>query len=134
VSAREDELPPLRPALASTLRQRVAPIALIGGGVIVAMLASPALPHERTVELQLPSGGAVTALQVAVSPEGVSEPMHAASWRFDAGHAPRSVQTRVSLPDGRYAVEVLVEQGGDHRQLQRMVDFRDASQVSVSLR
>jgi hypothetical protein len=134
-------------AILERIRSRYAPLLLIAAGVGAALVVVPGVPHERRVDLRLEDAVTVTGVELAWTPvpsaedpgarapvvTGVSEPVHGVSWRFPAGKAPATVDARVSLPDGRYALDVVVERGADHESFHRVIALGDADHITVPL-
>jgi hypothetical protein len=115
-----------------TLRTRAAPLLLIGGAVVAAIVSTPHLPHEHHVGLSLAEAATVTRVDAAWS-DG-SDAVRAGSWHFQAGSAPAMVDTRVSLPNGRYELDVVVERGADRQAFHRRVTLGEADHITVPLR
>src|SRR5262245_43861483 len=96
------------------MRRRGGPLLLVAGGLAAAFLVAPKIPHEHRVGLRLPDAPTVTGVDVAwatISPSSArgAEAVQGSSWHFAPGSAPSTVDTRVHLPDGRYALEVTIE-------------------------
>ena len=109
---------------------------LVAGGIGAAALFAPHLPHERQVELRLDDPASVTAVESAWRPlpRAEGEPLQGGSWRFAAGQAPPTITTRVSLPNGRYELDVMLERGEERTILHRTIALGDADHITVPLR
>ncbi len=118
---------------ARSARSRTLAAALLVGAAGALALLLPRLPRERRVALDLADATDVTGVQLSWSPSG-AEPVAAASWHYALGHAPRSLATKVSLPDGRYELDVLVEGAQGQRSLRRTLVLGDADDITVPLR
>ena len=128
------------------LRKRLAPLILAAGAAGAAFVLVPRMPRDHHVDLRLDDAASVTAVELAWAPlqTGASaEPARRAeaddavkgsAWHFPAGSAPRTVAASVSLPDGRYALDVVVERGAGVESFHRVVTLGDAENVSVPLR
>jgi hypothetical protein len=120
-------------------KRKYATLLLLAGGVAAAMMVVPQLPREREIELRLEDAASVTGVDVAWSPATGSSPSKAdavrgASWHFALGKAPTSLTTRVSLPDGRYDLDVLVERGAERETLHRVLSIGESDHITVRLR
>lgn len=118
--------------LREVLRKWVGPAALLAGAGAAALVA-PRLPHEHQVAFRLRDAATVTGVEVSWVPSSSADVVQAASWTFATGHAPPAVETRVSLPSGRYAVEVLVERGPAQETFRRLVTLGEADHITVPL-
>ncbi len=119
-------------------KRRYASLLLLAGGVAAGALVFPHMPREREIDLRLEDAASVTGVDVAWSPvsgsAGKPDAIRGASWRFAPGQAPASLPTRVSLPDGRYDLDVLVERGDRREALHRVVAIGDSDHITVRLR
>ena len=89
-------------------RRLLARGALLGGVVLVVALFSPALPREQVLLLRV--GPGVERIEASFTPEGDSVPVSAVKLAFP-GAAPSRVRHVLSLPNGRYVIQVQVERG-----------------------
>jgi hypothetical protein len=128
-------MPPLR----AQLWARVAPLLLVAAAAATAAVLVPHLPHEHRVDLRLEDARAVTGVDVAWAPKGDigdardGEPVRTGEWRFAAGTAPPSIRTSVSLPDGRYGVDVTVERGDARQAFHRLITQGEAEAESITV-
>jgi hypothetical protein len=103
-----DEDAPTPPAEPSGWRARAARIALVLGFVAAAAVLMRHAPAEQELVFRLDDGpGAVREISATWRPEGDREASGGVELRFDA-RAPRTVRHRVSLPNGRYDLDVEV--------------------------
>lgn len=122
------------------LRARAVPLVLVAAAAVAAAAFVPHLPREHQVDLGLDDAVAVTAVDVAWLQKGDNgdvkdgELVRTGEWRFPAGTAPRSLHTSVSLPDGRYELDVTVERGDARQAFHRAITLDAAEQVTVPLR
>jgi hypothetical protein len=109
---------------------------LVAGGIGAAAVFAPHVPHERQIELRLDDAGSVTAVESSwrALPVGQGEPLQGSTWRFAAGKAPPSITTRVSLPNGRYELDLMLERGEERTILHRTITIGDADHITVPLR
>jgi hypothetical protein len=114
--------------------RRLVPVALLLAGAGAASLLLPNLPREHHVTLRVADPASVTGVQLAWSTLGGVETVQATSLRYTAGRAPTLVETRVSLPHGRYELEILVEREAVHEEFRRTIDLGDADAITVPLR
>ncbi len=119
--------------------RRLAPLILVAGLLVGGSILLPQLPKEREIELRIDDAATVVGLDVAwtdasgrASGEGTS--LHGSSWRFAPGTAPRSLVTRVSLPDGSYALEITVDRTLGHGSERRSIDLGDADRITLPIR
>jgi hypothetical protein len=122
-----DQFPP------GMLRRRILPVALVLAGAGAGLLLLPELPREHRVTLRLSEPASVTGLELAWSALGSPEAVRASSFTYAPGHAPRTVETRVSLPRGRYEVDILVERAALHEEFHRTVELGDADSITLPL-
>src|SRR5262249_46151114 len=101
--------------------------ALLSGTILV-----PKLPREREVELRLADPASVTSVDVSWADQG--EPVHGGSWRFDPGRAPLAVVSKISLPNGRYDLDVTVgRRDAPSATAHRLIDLDSTDHVTVRL-
>jgi hypothetical protein len=118
-----------------SLRDRVMPVLLVAGAAVAAFLLVPEVPHAHEVALRLQDPVTVTGLEVAWAPAGANpgDAVRGGSWRFAPGQAPAKVDTHVSLPDGRYELQVLVERGDERETLRKTLTLGGADHITVPL-
>ena len=116
-------------------RKRLAVLLLVAGAAVAGFTVVPALPHEHVVDLRLDDAASVTGVELAWSPaEGrAGEAVQGGSWHFAQGKAPRTLGSRVRLPDGRYVVDVVVERGTGRDAYHRAVALGEADHITVPL-
>src|SRR5262249_1570226 len=113
-------------------------------GLVAALLVTPKVPHEHRVGLRLPDASTVTGVDMAWAPiaaelRAVStvpspEAVQGGSWHFAPGSAPSTVDTRVRLPTGRYALDVTIERGAAREAFRKVITLGDSDHVVVPLR
>ncbi len=143
---RDGGFAPRPPLMADRLKKRIAPMILVAGAAAAAFVIVPHTPHDHHVDLRLDDAASVTGVQLAWAPldsaPGVREASAAdaddavrgSTWHFPAGSAPKMVAAQVTLPDGRYALDVLVERGAGSEAFHRVITLGDADHIRVSLR
>jgi hypothetical protein len=127
-------------SIPARLRGRVAPLLLLAAAATTAALFVPHLPHAHEVDLRLDDARAVTGVEVAWMPRGDigdardGELVRTGEWHFAAGAAPSSLRTSVSLPDGRYGLDVTVARGDARQAFHRVITLGEAESITVPLR
>jgi hypothetical protein len=121
----------------SARRKIVAKLALGAGLIAAASIALPALPHDHKLILVAPSEGRIEQIEASVVADGETEAVRGFSLNFVGGAPARHVHA-VSLPNGRYRLNLLVRgrtAGGAQTQtsLSRRVTL-DGSDTTVQLR
>jgi hypothetical protein len=131
--------------LPERLRKRLALLILAAGAAATAYVILPRVPREHQVDLRLDDAASVTAVEVAWAPLGAGSPAEPAgkpetaeavrgtAWHFQPGSAPGTVGATVSVPDGRYALDVVVERGVGVESFHRVLTLGDADHISVTL-
>ncbi|HVY49559.1 MAG TPA: hypothetical protein VHB21_26885, partial [Minicystis sp.] len=109
--------------------RRFAPVVLVAGVVASGALVLPKLPKSRDVELRVADPETVTAVEVAWAEDG--SPIQGASWRFEPGHAPRTLSSTLKVPDGRYDVDISVRRSTEEQTSRRSVELRDTDHVTL---
>lgn len=131
-----------RPPATRSPLLRLAPLVLVAGAVAAASFIVPRVPHQHRVSLRLHAREMVTGVDSAWRPlpEGPGtalrreDAMQGGSWHFVAGAAPATIETHVSVPEGRCELEVIVERGAAREGFHRVVSFGDADDILVPLR
>jgi hypothetical protein len=125
--------PPPRSSLPT--RSRFARIALLVGALGAAALILPRLPRERQIDFRIDDTASIVGIELAWSREdGDGEAVQGGSWHFAPGQAPRSLTTTVNVPNGLYAVDIIVERTGGRDELRRVIDLSSTDRVTVPLR
>ncbi|WP_437820556.1 hypothetical protein [Sorangium sp. So ce1078] len=120
--------------------RRLAPAILVLGALFAGSVLFKGMPEEREVELRLDDAATVVRLDVTWTDPSSDEragdaaPVIDSSWQFAEGTAPRTVLTKVSLPDGRYHVEIAVGRKRGHDVTSRTVTLGDASRITLFVR
>ena len=117
------------PVKPSRLR-RLAPIVLVAGVVISVMSIAPHLPRDRQVELRFEDPTSITGVTVDWMSSS-EEPVQGGSWRFAAGTAPRSLATKVRLPNGAYEVDIRIDRVDRVQSVKRSIPLGDADTIAV---
>ncbi len=124
----------MHPILAR-IRDKYAPLLLLAGGGLAALLYVPHMPKARKVELRFADPTTVTGLDVAWAPVAATdEAEQGAVWHFGVGQAPAALETDVRLPDGRYVLDVLVERGTSREAFHRVITLGDSDRITIPLR
>ncbi len=131
----DDEAPP--PAETSAPEQpatsrwrRFTPLLLVAGAVAVVTILVPKLPREREVELKV--ADPVSVVSVDVSWSTGAEPIHGGTWHFAPGKAPAALTSKVTLPDGRYDLDVVVGRAdGASQPWHRSVELEKADHLTL---
>ncbi len=120
--------------------RRLAPAILVLGALFAGSVLFKNLPEEREVELRLDDAATVVRLEVtwtdpsSAQPATDAAPIIDSSWQFAEGTAPRTVLTKVSLPDGLYHVEIAVGRKRGHDVVSRTVTLADTSRITLFVR
>jgi hypothetical protein len=110
--------------------RRFTPLLLVAAAVAVGSILLPKLPREREIELKVADPASIVSVDVSWS--AGDEPIHGGTWRFSPGKAPAAVISRVSLPDGRYDVDVRVSRvEGDPQSWHRSVDLEKVEHMTL---
>jgi hypothetical protein len=129
--APSDEPAPRRPSLAPP--NRLARFLLLGGGLCAAAQLLPQLPRERRLALRLDDPTTVTSVEVTWTRDGREDALAGASFRFEAGRAPRRLESTVRLPNGAYDVEVVVLRADGPRTLRRPVTLEGGDEITLTV-
>jgi hypothetical protein len=122
----QDERPPVR----ERRFRRFTPLLLIAGAVAVVSILFPKMPHDREIELKVADPGSVVAVDMSWSAD--AEPIHGGTWRFAPGKAPAALFSTVSLPDGRYDLDVTVSRAaGDRESWRRSVALEKVEHMTL---
>ncbi len=105
---------------------------MAAGGLLAAAIYLPKVPHAHAVDLKLDDPATITSVELSWAPRG-GEAMAGASWRFEAGKAPGSLPSTVSLPDGRYELEIDVSRGAEREAVHRQITLGEAERITVRL-
>jgi hypothetical protein len=125
----------LEPIAARPKRSRFVRIAVLLGALGAAALILPRVPRDREIELRINDPASIVAIDLAWSRDDAAhEPIRGGSWRFTPGQAPRSLNTSVHLPNGRYALDVTVERTEGRDELHRVIELTDTDHVTIPLR
>ncbi|WP_437603550.1 hypothetical protein WMF28_18330 [Sorangium sp. So ce590] len=117
--------------------RRLAPAILVLGALFAGSVLFKNLPEEREVELRLDDAATVVRLDVTWTdpssgqPATDAAPVIDSSWQFTEGTAPRTVLTKVSLPDGLYHVEIAVGRKRGYDVVSRTVTLADTSRITL---
>ncbi|AUX43096.1 hypothetical protein SOCE26_045370 [Sorangium cellulosum] len=120
--------------------RRFAPLLLIAGVLLGGRILFSEVPEEREVELRLDEAATVVQLDVTWTDrssgdgDAAATPVHGSTWRFAEGTAPRSVVSKVRLPDGRYDLEIAVDRSGGRDTTHRAVTLGDADKITLPVR
>jgi hypothetical protein len=129
---RDSPPPEPEPVKPSRLR-RLAPLVLVAGVVISLMSIVPHLPRDRQVELRFEEPTSIIGVTVDWSSSS-EEPVQGGSWRFAEGTAPRSLATKVRLPNGAYEVDIRIDRVDRVQTVKRSIPLGDADQIAVPVR
>ncbi|WP_437321372.1 hypothetical protein [Sorangium sp. So ce385] len=138
-----DQAPEERPAAPDgrpPWARRLAPVILVAGALFAGSVLFKSMPEEREVELKLDDAATVVGLDVTWTDPSAGQrateaaPVIDSSWRFAEGTAPRTVLTKVSLPDGLYHVEIAVDRKRGHDVTSRTVTLGDSSRITLFVR
>lgn len=114
--------------------RRFAPLILIAGAIGAGIALLPHLPRERKVELRLEDTAAIVEVDLSVSRSSDGEQVHGGAWHFAPGSAPASIRTSMSLPSGRYEVDVTVDRPPDRRTIHRVISLDDGDEITIPVR
>ncbi len=127
--------PPSAPTAAPLKRSPITRILFLVVAIGAAVVILPRIPRDRQIEFRVEDAPTVTAIDLTWSrDDGDGEPVQGGSWRFQPGQAPRSLTTSVHLPNGRYAVDVVVARTEGRDELHRVIELADSDHVTVPLR
>jgi hypothetical protein len=133
--APSDLEPKPEPTSGPPKRSRFTRMLFLVGALAAAAVILPRIPRERQIEFRVEDAASVVGIELAWSrEEGDGEAVQGGSWRFSPGQAPRSLTTSIHLPNGRYAIDVIIERTGGRDELHRVVELADADHVTVPLR
>lgn len=130
------EAEPTQPARSAPPRRSpIVRFAVLGCALAVAAVVLPRIPRDREVDFRLDDPANVIGIELSWSHEdGAGEAIQGGSWHFERGQAPRSLTTTVHLPNGRYAVDVVVQRTDARDELRRVIDLSSTDHVTVPLR
>ncbi len=81
--------------------------------------------------LRLDDPATVTSIDLAWTRAGRDEPVVGSSWRFEAGRAPRRLESTVRLANGSYEVEIVVQRADGPRASSRLVALDGSDEVTI---
>jgi hypothetical protein len=84
---------------------------LLGLVIVVSQIVSRAPSEQKLVFRLGEQASRLRQLDVSWTPEGEEQPLGAVALRFDSG-APREVRHALSVPDGRYTLEIRLQSTG----------------------
>lgn len=120
--------------------KRVAPLILVAGALLGGGTLLKSLPKEREIELRLEDAASVVHLDVTWTDPSSGDdatdatPVHGSSWSFAEGSAPKSVLTKVRLPDGLYHLEIAVDRTHGRDTTRRTVTLGDTDRITFPVR
>ncbi|WP_437683128.1 hypothetical protein [Sorangium sp. So ce131] len=120
--------------------RRFAPLLLIAGVLLAGRTLFREVPEERELELRLDEASTIVQLDVTWTDRSSGDgdpaaaPVHGSTWRFAEGTAPRSVFSKVRLPDGRYDLEIAVDRTRGRDTTHRAVTLGDADKITLPVR
>ncbi|XXX82084.1 hypothetical protein WMF30_25310 [Sorangium sp. So ce134] len=120
--------------------RRLAPVILVAGALFAGSVLFKSVPEEREIELRLDDAATVVRLDVTWTDPSSGErateaaPVIDSSWQFAEGTAPRTVLTKVSLPNGLYHVEIAVGRKRGYDVTSRTVTLEDTSRITLFVR
>lgn len=127
--------PAQSPGSASPRRSPFARVLVLACALGVAVVVLPRLPREREVDFRIEDTAGIVGIELAWSHEdGDGEAVQGGSWHFEPGHAPRTLTTSVHLPNGRYAVDIVVQRTDGRDELHRVIELTTTDHVTVPLR
>ncbi len=100
------------PPAAPARRRLGAKLLLVVGVAVAVSVVAPTLPHDQPLVLRLPSAADVDRIEGSLTRVGEREAARGFSLRFVDGAPSRVVHT-VSLPNGRYRLELAVGRRGE---------------------
>lgn len=126
--------PDRAPRLRDTLRRRIAPVAFL---LALALLASRTCQSEAVrVRIELDPGAAsaeVRAVRVDVFRQGEDQSVAVFSRRYGEAGPDARPSFEAQLDPGTYELRIEVETPRGHRRLERTIEPRDASTVTIRL-
>jgi hypothetical protein len=126
--------PPADPhAVKPSRLRRLAPLVLVAGALISVLSIAPHLPRDRQVELRFEEPTSIIGVSVDWTSSS-EEPVQGGSWRFAAGTAPRSLATKVRLPNGAYEVDIRIDRVDRVQTVKRSIPLGDADTIAVPVR
>jgi hypothetical protein len=111
-------------------RQRIARVLLVAAVCFGATKVWPGVPREHDLRIDLgPQHHEIMELQLEVRRDG--QDLQGASFRFPSG-APQSVDHHLTLPTGRYDVELKCRRASGTTSVERVIDLSTEGVVRVS--
>ena len=115
-------------------RRRWAPLILVAGAIALAVFLVPRLPKQRQVELRLDDASTIVEVNLSVARSSDGEPVQGNTWHFAPGSAPASLRTTMSLPDGRYEIDVTVQRAAGRQSIHRVISLDNSDQIAIPVR
>jgi hypothetical protein len=110
--------------------RRFLPLFIAAGVAAIGWVLLPHVPHDREIELKIKDPATIVGVEMGWSAS--SEAVHGGTWRYEAGKAPAAIFSHVSLPDGRYEVDVEVHrQGAPDDTWKRSVDLEKVEHLTL---
>ena len=81
--------------------------------------------------LRVEDATTVTSVEVTWTRDERDEPLAGSAWRFEAGRAPRRLESTVRLPNGAYEVEVVVARADSTRTIRRQVSLEGGDEITL---
>lgn len=122
-----------QPAAAPLKRSRITRILFLVCAIGAALVILPRIPRDRQIEFRVEDAPTVVGIDLTWSRDD-GEPVQGSSWHFEPGHAPRFLTTSVHLPNGHYAIDVVVARTQGRDELHRVIELADSDHVTVPLR
>lgn len=107
---------------------------LVAGAIAAGATLMPHLPHERRLALRLEDAKHVVGVELSVMRLGEGDPLQGGVFHFAEGTAPASVETTLNLPEGKYDLEVTVEDTAGKRSFRRVLSVSDSDRITIPLR
>lgn len=114
--------------------RRYALLLLVAGAIAAGATLMPHLPHERRLALRLEDAKHIVGVEFSVTRLGDGDPLQGGAFHFAEGTAPAAVETTVNLPDGKYDLEVTVEDAAGKRSFRRVLSVSDSDRITIPLR
>jgi hypothetical protein len=119
-------------------RRRLLPLLLAAGLIASVAPVVQRLPHEHRIDFKIEDDVAsVQRFDVSwthLDGDVEGEAVAGNSLRFERGSAPEIVSVHVRLPNGSYALDVMIEHADHTDSIQRRVTLGDADRITIPLR